>query len=101
MMTIEEEIHHLIDFLSHPAGFDVGMGGILQIRPIDEGSPPINWAVDWEEDDGDLRLNYEKEFASLQEAVQFFVEKRRYMCNGMDFEAVYLNASKTVNVEID
>lgn len=27
MMTIEEEIQHLITLLSHPAGFDAGMGG--------------------------------------------------------------------------
>ena len=101
MMTIEEEIQHLMDFLSHPAGFDVGMGGILQIRPIDEGSPPTNWAVDWEDQEGDVISEYEKCFPSLQEAVQFFVEKRRYMCHGLDFEAVYLDVSKTVNVEID
>ncbi len=100
MMTIEEEVQHLVTFLSHPAGFDVGMGGTLQIRPIDEGSPPTSWAVDWEERDGDTVYEFEKEFPSLQEAAQFFVEKRRYMCNGLDFEAIYLAAEITV-VEID
>ena len=44
MMSIEEEVKRLIEFLSHPAGFNVGMGGVLGIRPINEGSPPTNWA---------------------------------------------------------
>ncbi len=88
-------------FLSHPAGFDAGMGGTLQIRPIDEGSPPTHWAVDWEERDGDTVFEFEREFATLQEAAQFFVEKRRYMCNGLDFEAIYLGADEITIVEID
>lgn len=88
MMTIEEEVKHLIDFLSHPAGFDVGMGGVLSIRPVDEGSPPTNWAVDWEEHDDQLVYEYEKCFPSLQEAAQFFVEKRRYLCEGLDFRKI-------------
>lgn len=90
MMTIEEEVKHLVEFLSHPAGFNVGMGGILQIRPVDEGSPPTNWAVDWEEEDENLVYEYEKCFTSLQEAAQFFVEKRRYMCEGLDFRAIFI-----------
>lgn len=93
MMTIDEEVQHLVAFLSHPAGFDAGMGGILQIRPVDEFSPPQSWAVDWVEDDAELIYEYEKCFPSLQEAAQFFVEKRRYMCHGLDFEAIYLDDS--------
>lgn len=99
MMTIEQEIEHIIIFLSHPASFDIGMGGVLQLRPVDEGSPATNWAVNWEERDGDTVLDYEKCFPSLQEAAQFFVEKRRYMCLGMDFEAIYMGA-EIVTVEI-
>lgn len=91
MMTIEEEIKHLIDLLSHPAGFDVGMGGLLCIRPIDENSPPIRWEVDWTENvyaevPAACPYEYSKEFSSLQEAAQFFVEKRRYLCYGLDFD---------------
>lgn len=100
MMSIEEEIDHFMAFLSHPAGFDAGFGGILQIRPIDEGSPPTNWAVDWEDREGDTVLEYEREFPSLRAAVEFFVEKRRYLCYGLDFEAIYLGA-ETVVVEIE
>lgn len=104
IMSIDEEVEHLMQFLSHPAGFDVGMGGILSIRPTDEGCPPTHWAVDWEATEGDLVFDFEKEFSSLREAVQFFVEKRRYMCNGLDFDAVYLgaeNASVEIEIEID
>lgn len=102
MMTIDEEVKRLIDFLSHPAGFNVGMGGVLQIRPVDEGSPPTNWAVDWEEDDESLVYEYEKCFPSLQEAAQFFVEKRRYMCEGLDFQKIFVDeALGRPTVEID
>ncbi len=99
MMTIEEEIQHLMIFLSHPAGFDVDMGGILCIRPVDEGSPPTNWAVDWEEHIEGVRYDYEKYFSSLAEAVKFFVEKRHYMCNGLDFDQIACEEAFGVEVE--
>lgn len=87
MMTIDEEVKHLIDFLSHPAGFDVDMHGSLCIRPICEDSPPKHWAVDWEEVVDGITVSMEKEFPNdLAGAAQFFVEKRRYMCAGLDFE---------------
>lgn len=100
MMTIEEEIQHLMIFLSHPGGFDVGMGGILFIRPVDEGCPPTNWAVDWEEHIEGVRYDYEKCFSSLAEAVKFFVEKRHYMCDGLDFDKMAREESFDVKVEI-
>ena len=90
MQPIEDEIQHIIDFLSHPASFHIGMGGTLTLRPIDEGSPATSWEVEWEERDGDTVLDFHKDFGSLEDAVRFFVEKRRYMCNGMDFEKHYL-----------
>ena len=98
-MTIEEEIRHLIDFLSHPGGFDVGMGGVLFIRPVDEGSPPTNWAVNWEEYIEDVRFDYEKCFSSLEEAATFFVEKRHYMCNGLDFDKMAREETFSIKVE--
>lgn len=101
-MTIDEEVEMLITFLSHPAGFDVGMGGTLQIRPVDEGSPPTNWAVDWEDEDDNVVYEYERCFPSLREAAQFFVERRRYMCNGLDFQAIFVaEALGHPTVEID
>lgn len=91
MMTIEEEIAHLLAFLKHPAGFDVGMGGILSIRPIDENSPPEHWEVDWEETEDGMTCEYHKAFCTLEEAVTYYVEKRRYMCTGLDFEHIYMS----------
>lgn len=87
-MTIEEEAGHLFAFLSHPAGFDVNMGGVLCIRPISEDSPPTFWEVDWEDIKDGVVFSFAKEFASLAEAVNFFVEKRRYLCEGLDFQII-------------
>lgn len=98
-MSIEEEIEMLVTFLSHPAGFDVGMHGTLMIRPIDEYSPPVHWEVDWEEEDDNLVMEFAKEFSTLREAATFYVERRRYMCAGLDFE-ILLNASDP-DVEIN
>lgn len=87
MMTIEEEVERLVAFLSHPAGFNVDWGGLLAIRPIDECSPPQHWEVDWTETDDSIACEYHKRFYTLQEAAQYFVEKRRYLVYGLDFEA--------------
>jgi hypothetical protein len=97
MMTIEEEIQHLITFLRHPGGFDVDMSGILCIRPIDEGSPPTSWEVDWEEIDDGIILNFSKEFPNLEEAAQFFVEKRHYLCEGADFQLIRMKEAGLIN----
>lgn len=84
-MTIEEEIEKLIDFLKHPAGFDVDIGGVLCIRPIDECSPPHRWEVDWEERLSGIRTEFHREFDDLQSAAQFFVERRYLIHEGLDF----------------
>lgn len=88
MMTIEEEVARLIFFLSHPAGFEVCMFAMLWIRPIDENSPPEHWEVDWTDLVDGMECEYHKQFSSLSEAAQFFVEKRRYYCLGVDFEKI-------------
>lgn len=90
MMTIDEEVEHLVAFLSHPAGFDVDMSGLLCIRPIDESSPPQHWEVDWTGVEDGMECEYHKQFTSLQEAAQFFVEKRRYLVIGLDFESILM-----------
>jgi hypothetical protein len=90
MMPIEEEIARLISFLSHPAGFEVSVYALLEIRPIDEHSPPEHWEVDWTENDDGMECEYHRSFYSLAEAAQFFVEKRRYMCLGADFEKILM-----------
>lgn len=101
MMTIEEEVEHLFTFLSHPAGFDVDMGGILCIRPVDEGSPPTHWEVDWEDDMDGVRAECFKEFDNLRDACQFFVEKRHYMCNGLDFDAIAWEEVKRSQAKVE
>lgn len=83
LMSIEDEIKHLIQFLSHPAGFDVDMGGLLGIRPIYEMRE--FWEVSWSEPEDTISCEYHKEFVTLAEAATFFVEKRHYLCLGLDF----------------
>lgn len=100
MMTIEEEAQQLVDFLSHPAGFNVDWGGILTIRPISEDSPPTDWAVNWSETIDDVSYECEKCFGSLEEAALCFVEKRRYLLYGLDFEQI-LMGGEVVIVEIE
>ena|ERR1700679_1241579 len=99
MMTIDEEIKFLTDFLQHPAGFDVDMHGTLCIRPISEDSPPTHWAVDWEDTIDGITVTEEKCFPDdLAGAVRFFVEKRHYMCAGLDFEKMMWEEKKDTNV---
>lgn len=85
-MTIEDEVAVFIYFLSHPAGFDVGCSGMLGIRPTDENSPPRTWEVEWEHELDGYTVKSYRNFESLENAAQFFVEKRRYMVLGLDFE---------------
>jgi hypothetical protein len=90
MMTIEEEIEHFMAFLSHPAGFDVDMFGLLCIRPIDECCPPQSWEVDWEDLVDGVHVSLHRSFNDLREAVTFYVERRHLMCLGIDFEALLM-----------
>lgn len=88
MQTIEQEITHFILFLSHPAGFSVDMNNQLIIRPIYQTIH--HWEVDWQIDELDesgqmITLRFQKIFGDLKEAVTFFVEKRHYLCLGLDF----------------
>lgn len=99
-MTIEDEIEHLKAFLSHPGGFEVSMYAILEIRPIDESLSPSDWEVSWREMLDGTEMECFKEFNNLHDACQFFVEKRRYLCLGADFEELMMGA-ETVIVEIE
>jgi hypothetical protein len=90
--SIEEEIKALVTFLSNPAGFSVDMAGQLSIHPI--YGTIEHWEVDWEEEDEELIYNYHKTFLTLEEAAQCFVEKRRYMCLGLDFNKMALGEDK-------
>lgn len=85
--TIEKEIEHMIDFLSHGAGFSVSLNGDLTIAPIYGAIE--HWEVAWQEQEDDMIFDYQKLFPTLEGAAQFFVEKRRYMCLGADFVQMY------------
>lgn len=83
LMTIEDEAKHLIQFLSHPAGFIVDVGGELCIFPIYEMRE--YWEVTWKVVEDGISIDFNRQFVTLEEAVNFFVEKRRYLCLGSDF----------------
>ena len=83
MMTIEEEIKHLITFLDHPAGYIVDVAGELCIFPIYEMRE--FWEVTWKIVEDGVSIDLNRQFVTLEEAANFFVEKRRYLCLGSDF----------------
>ena len=84
MITIDEEISYLLHFLSNQIDYTVSIGATLTISQV--CSDDSCWVVNWEEKDGIFILECQKDFKSLYDAVQFFVEKRRYMCLGADFD---------------
>ena len=86
MNDIDKEIVRVIFILSHPAGFDLDMCGMICIRPIDECSPPIRWEVDWEEYTNSSHSSCFKEFDTLESAAKFFVYKRHELQYGLDYE---------------
>jgi len=90
MKTIEEEIVHVIAFLTYPAGFDVSMD-TLHIRPI--YSTIDHWQVDWETKEEGMVCQYHRIFPTLEEAATFFVEKRHYMCLGLDFNKMAIEGT--------
>lgn len=94
MMTIDDEIALIIPVLNHPGGFDVDMGGVLCIRPIYEQSPPEYWEVDWEQEDDGMICKYHKTFDNVFDAATFFVEKRRYLCLGLDFDKILMTGEE-------
>lgn len=84
-MNRDEEIELLKKVLEHPAGFNIGLFAALSIRSHSDG-----FEVAWDKAaDGTDEYNkdYYKDFSSLQEAVEFFVDKRREMQLGLDIEA--------------
>lgn len=83
MKTIDEEIEDVFIFLSKSPGFDIGLCNQLCIRP--NYGITSHWEVNWEIEENNSVLQFHKVFADLKEAVTFFVEKRHYMCLGIDF----------------
>lgn len=87
MISIDEEIKQVITLLSNSAGYSLSMGGDLTLCPV--YGTRDHWEVYWEEQEDNIVLDYRKVFATLEEAAQYFVEKRRYLCLGVDFVKMY------------
>jgi len=85
MISIDEEIQRIIHFLSQGIDYTLTIG-ILSITPI--CSDEACWVVSWQEQIDDTILECQKDFISLFDAAQYFVEKRRYMCIGSDFDTL-------------
>jgi hypothetical protein len=83
MITIEEEVSNIIHLMSGQIEYTLSIGNIIlnSICGIEEC-----WIVTWQQEDSGIQLQYQRDFNNLPEAALFFVEKRRYMCVGSDFE---------------
>ena len=92
LMAINDEIKHLKDFLSHPCGYIVDVAGELCIFPIYEMRE--YWEVSWKMTEDGITCDMNRQFVNLDDAVRFFVEKRRYLCLGSDFNAIYTEPEK-------
>ena len=84
-MSIEDESAYLTKFLSESTGFGLNYSDQLSISPVGETAPYTWWIVGWENQLDGFGCYSTKSFNNLEEAAQFFVEKRRYLCLGGDF----------------
>lgn len=82
-MNREEEIDLIKRLISHPAGFDLGLFTLLTIRSHSDGFE-VAWGEVFEMNAG---IGPYKDFVDLQEAVEFFVDKRQELQLGLDIEA--------------
>jgi len=82
-MNREEEIDLIKRLISHPAGFDLGLFTLLTIRSHSDGYE-VAWGKEFEISSGTSPY---KDFNDLQEAVEFFVDKRQELQLGLDIEA--------------
>lgn len=100
MMTIDNEVQVLIHFLSHQTDYTVTIGH-LNIGSV--CGQDDCWVVAWQECDGAMLLDLQKDFSCLFDACQFFVEKRRYFCLGSDFRELVEdnNGGVATNVEVE
>jgi hypothetical protein len=100
MITIDEEIQNIIHFLSHQIDFTITIGHLSIGSVCGEEDC---WIVTWKEDDAGMHLECQKDFSCLFDAVQYFVEKRRYLCLGSDFRELMNEegASTITNVEVE
>ncbi len=84
-MNREEEIDLIKKLISHPAGFNLGLFASIAIRSHSDG-----FEVAWDgaaDGTDEYNKDYYKDFVDLQEAVEFFVDKRQELQLGLDIEA--------------
>lgn len=81
-MNKQDEIQLVRLVLTHPAGFNLDLfGGMLNIRTTDQNTIE----VEWEELNGKKYKSFS--LTELDQACEYFVEKRYDMELGIDFEA--------------
>lgn len=85
MMTIDNEIQVLIQFLDHQRDYEVTLDHLSIESLCGEDDC---WVVTWKEYDGGMEMICQKDFSCLFDAATYFVEKRRYFCIGADFRAL-------------
>lgn len=88
------EVDLLVDVLSHPAGFDVGIFGLLAIRTTDQETVEVEWVAVRGRRAGHRSFPIGK----LRAAVQLFVRLRRAHRLGADIERkLYAGSGGTEN----
>lgn len=84
--SIESETEFITSVLSHPAGYHIGIFGMLEVRSCSlSGSvmDNISFEVSWDTEDGSTK---NENFSTASEAAAFFVEKRKSLRLGVDYE---------------
>lgn len=87
-MNRDEEIELIKKVIGHPAGFNLGLFVALKIRSHSDGYE-VAWgkAADPKTLEDEYNKDYYRDFTNLQEAVEFFVDKRYELELGLDIEA--------------
>lgn len=83
MNTIEQEVSNLVGFLCQKIGHVITIDHLVIVSVC--GGDDC-WMVAWQEDCDGQSIDCQKDFSCLQEAATFFVEKRRYLCIGADYQ---------------
>lgn len=85
MKDVEAEIKLLLEIIKHPAGYDIGLFGVMSVRSTDQ----LTWEVEWEEysSSGQSVTTHWLSFDNPEDAVRKFVEMRHERELGLDIEA--------------
>ena len=91
MKDLRAETDFVTAVLEHPAGFHLGVFGILEVRSCSESGAShddrVTYEVSWDDvDSGGKTTIRHSSFATAREAAVFFVEKRAADQIGVDYE---------------